>query len=349
MKVNKTELKAALSALSKIVPRNATLPIVECVLFKDGNLTGTDLGITITLRGVVPEHEEFLVNLHDLVAVINNATHEDITLTRSDKSLLISFAKSKLRLPLEDVEAYPTVPARKGKGQPVHSDTFGHLIGRLPGFCITDDLRPAIRGVYVNGNHAVATNTHILGLAELGGQEWPDYVVLPTKACAAIGYGECEQPAVIGENWLTWGMVDVVFQDITQGIRYPDYRAVFPQEADLFDVRLYRDELVAALKVANVSANKTTYQAQLAISGLIMGVSAEDINFNRESDTEVQLLGNQLTGPFTIAFNGKYLLDIISGLPDMELTIRLSAPHRPAVIEHTGGRTLLMPVMINSY
>ena len=101
-----------------------------------------------------------------------------------------------------------------------------------------------------------------------------------------------------------------------------------------------------SLKRIAIYANKTTNQVALDISDKSLTVSAQDLDFANEA-TE-QLTCSYTGSPLNIAFNAKFLVEMLSVLDSEEVKIELSEPSRAGIlspVEEVEGEEILMLVM----
>jgi len=134
--------------------------------------------------------------------------------------------------------------------------------------------------------------------------------------------------------------------------KYPDYKAVIPTE-NPNKLTLNRNDFLTAVKRVSITSNKTTHQIRLKIAGSELNISAEDIDFENESQEK---LNCQYSGEdMEIGFNSKYLAEMIAAVDSNDLNLEMSQPNRAGVLlpaESDEGEDMLMlvmPMMLNSY
>jgi DNA polymerase-3 subunit beta len=132
--------------------------------------------------------------------------------------------------------------------------------------------------------------------------------------------------------------------------QYPDYNAVIPLN-NPNKLIVERLEFQNALKRISIYSNKTTYQVILSISNGGLKISAQDLDFSNEATENIAATyeGNDMD----IAFNARFLIEMLGVLSTKEIEIELSTPTRAGIIrpaDKNEGEDLLMlimPVMIN--
>jgi DNA polymerase-3 subunit beta len=133
--------------------------------------------------------------------------------------------------------------------------------------------------------------------------------------------------------------------------KYPDYNAVIPVDNPL-SVQISRHDFQNSLKRIAIYANKTTNQVVLNITKGSMTVSAQDLDFSNEAIE--QLPCNYDGSPLVIAFNAKFMAEMLGVLDSEEVLLELSTPSRAGLMfpseqkEGTDILMLVMPVMLSN-
>jgi DNA polymerase-3 subunit beta len=100
-----------------------------------------------------------------------------------------------------------------------------------------------------------------------------------------------------------------------------------------------------------VFSNKSTNQVALQIAGSELGLAAQDVDFSFEGNERMncQYDGQDLT----IAFNARFLIEMLNAADGTEVRIELSTPTKAGILKPTEpeeGEELLMlvmPLMLN--
>ncbi len=147
----------------------------------------------------------------------------------------------------------------------------------------------------------------------------------------------------IGEQTLICRLIDE---------KYPDYRAVIPTE-NPNKLTIERSEFLMAVKRVAITSNKTTHQIRIKLAGSDLTISAEDIDFENES--QEKLTCNYEGEDMEIGFNSKYLLEMINNIDASTIVLEMSQPNRAGVIlpleqePDEDVLMLIMPMMLNNY
>jgi DNA polymerase-3 subunit beta len=132
--------------------------------------------------------------------------------------------------------------------------------------------------------------------------------------------------------------------------RFPDYRVVIPAD-NPYNLFLNRLEFQAALRRVVVFSNKSTNQVVLSIQGSELQLAAQDVDFSFEGNERMTCRYDG--GDIQIAFNAKFLIEMLSALETEEIKLELSTSTKAGLLkpaEQSEGEDVLMlvmPLMIN--
>ncbi len=133
--------------------------------------------------------------------------------------------------------------------------------------------------------------------------------------------------------------------------RYPDYKVVIPVD-NPYKLTLNRLDFQNALRRVSVFSNKSSYQVALTITGSELQLESQDLDFSFEGNERMtcQYDGEDLQ----IAFNAKFLIEMLGGADTEEIVIELSTPTKAGIIkpsekeENEDLLMLVMPLMLNN-
>lgn len=131
--------------------------------------------------------------------------------------------------------------------------------------------------------------------------------------------------------------------------RYPDYKAVIPQD-NPNSLTVSRLDFLNSVKRISIFGNRTTNQINIKITGSELTISAEDIDLSNEA---VERLGCDYSGEdMEIGFNSKLLIELLQNLDTSDVVIELSTPNRAGILLPSANEDnesllmLIMPMMI---
>lgn len=233
----------------------------------------------------------------------------------------------------------------------------------------SDEARAILTGillVYKEGKlRCVATDTHRLAVREcetIEGTGNETQVVVPSRAMQEVlriigGSDDGEVAVTLSDNQVQFKVEDektgagtTLISRLIEG-QFPSYERVIPQAADRI-LTLERDPLLSAVKrasiVARESANRIVFRTADSEDGERLTITAESGNLGNAFE-EVEVAREGADTPVEIAFNAKYLSDVLSVLDAEGLKIELTEPLRPGVIRPVGDSNyfcVLMPMQV---
>jgi DNA polymerase III subunit beta len=133
--------------------------------------------------------------------------------------------------------------------------------------------------------------------------------------------------------------------------RFPDYKVVIPTD-NPYKLTVNKNDFQSALRRVSVFSNKSTNQVALSISGSELQLAAQDVDFSFEGNERMacQYDGEDLQ----IAFNAKFLIEMLNTADTDEVVIELSTPTKAGIIKPTEVNEneellmLVMPLMLNN-
>ena len=133
--------------------------------------------------------------------------------------------------------------------------------------------------------------------------------------------------------------------------RFPDYKVVIPTD-NPYKLTVNKNDFQNALSRVSVFSNKSTNQVALTITGSELQLAAQDVDFSFEGNERMtcQYDGEDLQ----IAFNAKFLIEMLNAADTEEIVIELSTPTKAGIIKPSEKAEdevllmLVMPLMLNS-
>lgn len=361
--VSSSELLKHLQIASGAIATSPVLPILDDFLFsiKKNELTiaATDLETSITNKIEVKSEGDGAVAVPAkiLLDTLKALPDQPVTIAVDDETfgITITSAYGKYRLAGENGQDYPRIPeADKVDTVNVPASTLLNAINKTLFATSTDELRPAMTGVYVsmdfNKMTFVATDAHKLvryNFTNISSEVATSFIIpkkalnllknaLPQEGDVTMSFDKANAFFNFGETHLVCRLIDA---------RYPDYNAVIPVD-NPNTLSIPRTDLQSSLRRIAIYANKTTNQVILDIAPDSLTISAQDLDFSNEANE--QLPCSYEGNPLTIGFNAKFLIEMLGVLESKEVKLELSTPSRAGIllpVEETEGEEILMLVM----
>ncbi len=370
--VMQENLVRGLQTVSRAVSTRATLPVLANVLLKTESsgvkLTATNLeiGINCWVPGKVTEEGEITVParlLTDLVASLPNQ-RIDLVLSPKDRTLKLTCGSNRSSIKGIEADEFPVVAAiGESPATSVDARVLREALAEVVFAAATDESRPILTGVLtkLSGDTmtlAAADNYRIaVRTVKLDRPVSPDVtIVVPGRSYAELMriMPDAEQPI---EITVTPNKSQVLFHvdgiDLVSRLiegQFPNYEPVIPTSHTSRAV-LDREAFLSGTRRASIFARDSANIVKIELGGEggdgeVVGVSitahAADVGDNADT-VEASVEGS----PTTIAFNARYLIDVLSNLGADEAALELSGPLAPGVIRGIGKDDyvhVIMPV-----
>ncbi|MFM8850117.1 MAG: DNA polymerase III subunit beta [Cytophagales bacterium] len=368
---NSSYLLKQLSNINGVITTNPVVPILENFLFEidKSNLkvTASDLQTSMITEITVESKEKgsIAVPARILLDTLKNLPDQPVTFSIDTTSYAIEISSDNGRYKLagENATDFPKVPSVSNDfSASISSEVLAKAVNNTIFATSSDELRPAMTGVYVNlgekNTTFVATDGHRLvryrrtDIKSDNGNS----IIIPRKALNLLKTTlPTENTDVtidfnMSNAFFNFGNIRMICRLIDE--RFPDYENVIPSSNPI-KMTINRTDLLGSLKRISIYANKTTHQVRLKITGSELQVSAEDLDFSNEAN---ERLSCEHEGEdIEIGFNARFLIEMLSNLDADQIKLNMSASNKAGVInpaEKDKGEDILMlvmPVMLNQY
>lgn len=369
--VNSNYLLKQLSNINGVITTNPVVPILENFLFEIDKtkltVTASDLQTSMITELQVESKEKgnIAVPARILLDTLKNLPDQPVTFSidESTYSIEISSDNGRYKLSGENATDFPKVPAVSHDfNANISTEVLGRAINNTIFATSSDELRPAMTGVYVNLSEKnttfVATDGHRLvryRRADVKSDNG-NAIIIPRKALNLL---KATLPAEnsdvsidfnMSNAFFKFGNIKMICRLIDE--RFPDFENVIPSQSTI-KMTINRLDFLGSLKRISIYANKTTHQVRLKITGSELQVSAEDLDFSNEAN---ERLSCEHEGEdIEIGFNAKFLIEMLSNIGNEQIRLNMSAPNKAGVIlpaekdKNEDMLMLVMPVMLNQY
>jgi DNA polymerase-3 subunit beta len=363
---NTKEIAAAVGAASKIVNAHTTVPILSNVLLQseEGRVVAraTDLELTLELafKADVTEPGAVTVPAKLFSSYLGNLPAAQLELSGTPTRATVKCERSNYDFHALPSDEYPPLPAAaKGSQFSMSGKRFCEAVDTTIFAASTEEARGAVLMgtlLEVSGDAITMIATDGYRLAKHraaldSGISGEERYIVPSRALseAARNFGGNETIAfgALGaagnQLQMSAGVVSVTVR-LVDG-QYPNYQQVIPAKFDR-QVTVNTAALIAGLRRAELVAGDRASMVKLAVANQTLVVTASsDISGNAYEEIEVEQQGEDLT----IAFNARYLIDILNHVKGPRTIMEFLGPLSPAAIrpaEAEGGEQLyvLMPL-----
>ncbi len=366
--VSSSALLKQLQQINGVVNSNTVLPILEDFLFEieKNRLTvvATDLETVMKIHMDIEAKDSGKVCIPAKILMDSLKNLPDQPLTFNiDKNFAIEITSDngKYKVMGENPDNFPKEPVNDDSNAfTMPSSALLTAINKTIFAVSNDDLRPAMTGVFfeldVKGFTTVATDAHRLVKYKRSDVSCPktDSFIVPKKPLNllrnALPDNDDELKISYNSNhmFVDHGTTQMVCRLIDA--RFPDYKVVIPVD-NPYRLTVTRTDFQSALRRVSIFSNKSTNQVALSISGSELQLTAQDIDFSFEGNERMNC---QYNGEdMQIAFNAKFLIEMLNGTSSDEIKMELSTPTKAGIIkpveqdENEELLMLVMPLMLN--
>ena len=369
LSVMQENLARGLSVVSRAVS-NRSLPVLTNVLLKteDGGLkltaTNLEIGITYWVPGKIETDGATTVParlLTDLVGSLPASEKVDLELQGAD-TLHLRCGRFATHVKGIDADEFPTIQtAGERPTTRVSQKVMKHALEEVIFAAASDEARPILTGVLAKfegskltlaaaDNYRIAVRTiDILDPVEAAS------VVIPARALAELAriLSDTDDPVELvlaqARNQVLFHLegVDIVSRLIDG--QFPNYQTVLPA-THATRAELDREELLRAVRPAALIASSSANIVKLQVggddgAGVVVTATADVGDYT--GDVEASIEGDATT----IAFNARYLNDVLSNVQADRFALELNGPLSPGVFRPVGDDGyvhVVMPVRTTS-
>ncbi len=349
-------LARGLGIVGRAVALRSTLPITSNVLIATDHgriklaATNLDIALSCWIGGQIEEEGSITVPSRLLSDFVNSLPSEKIELTLSPRSkqLKVKCARNEATIGGMDADDFPPIPAVEDGGTlEIDPKALREAITQVVFSAATDDSRPVLTGVdlVVEGDTltlaaadgfrlAVRTLKLKKKIAE------KQQVIVPARALSELNRLLQDQDDAVAMTFnanktqVLFRLKDIeMVAQLIQGT-FPDYSRLIPKEWSSRAVVEVRDFLQET-KIASIFARDGSGIVRITFEGgtdgapghMTVSARAEEIGENQgQLDATVEGESSK------IAFNGKYLQEVLQVLDGGRVALETTGPSQPGVI-----------------
>lgn len=365
-------LAKGLSIVGRAVATRSTLPVLSNVLLENdqGRLklaaTNLEIGVICWIGAMIEDEGTITVPgrlLSDLVSSL--APDKKITLDAKGTSLKLSSNGFEANLRGIPSEEFPVIPQVTNQAScSVDPKELREALNQVAFAAATDDTRPVLAGVQFSFRGSALALAAADGfrlafrdveVSQALGQDLD--IVVPARAVQELAriLGDQAEPLEIvvtpGRNQVLFHLnsVDLVSR-LIEGT-FPNVQQIVPTRYQT-RVIVDTDKFQNANKIASLVARDANNIVRLSINGdgetgeMTVAANAEIGDTRDKIDAVVEGEQQQIT----IAFNGKYLSDVLGAVNASRIGLELNSPSSPGVIRPVGSKSqthVIMPMHLS--
>jgi DNA polymerase-3 subunit beta len=343
------DIASAVGAASKIVNAHTTVPILSNVLLTADEsgikVRATDLELTLeqSFPAEIAESGAVTVPAKLFSGYLGNLPAGLLELTGSPTRASIKAERSNYDFLALPPDEYPPLPtAQKGNSFAIAAKKFRDGVNATIFAASSEEARGAVLMgtlLELEGSSITMVATDGYRLAKWTGTldrplEGSAKYIVPSRALAEaarnLGTAEMLEATALGAQanqlMLTAGTTSIVVR-LVDG-QYPNYGQVIPAKFDR-SVTVNTSALIGGLRRAELVAGDRASMVKLEVANNTLMITAKsDVTGNAYEELEVEQTGDDLT----IAFNARYLVEILNHVDSPQTVLEFLGPLSPAAI-----------------
>src|SRR5690349_11366875 len=361
IKAKRDDILGPLSAVSGIIERRHTLPILSNVLLERSGdavaFLATDIEIQITAQaslGGPGEAKPLTVGARKLLDILRALPEgAEVALQPQDKRLMVKAGKSRFTLQTLPAEDFPRLARPSGDVArfALAQKALRRLLSLVHYAMAQQDIRYYLNGLLMvvedERLKVVATDGHRLAYAslELGAKLPRQEAIVPRKTVIELtklladSDDEVQIELSATQAGFRFGTVELVTKLIDG--KFPDYTRVIPAQHKN-RLKTDREPLRQALQRAAILSNEKFRGVRWVLGeGILKIVSSNAEQEEAQEELEVDYQGDALD----IGFNVNYLLDVLNNVPGTGLECLFGDAASSALITYPGEKDFKYVVM----
>ncbi len=362
-------LAKGLSLVSRAVAARSTLPVLGNILLAADNgrlrlsATNLELGITCWIGAKIEDEGSITLPAKTLVDLVNTLPQDMVHLGLSARTQTVSLSCGRIKASIKGIDAqeFPSIPtADIDSAIQLNVEDLREMIAGVIFAAATDEARPILTGVLarIEGSQVVLAASDGFRVAERTAHlstpvDDPVLAIIPARALAELGRViNAEDPVYMylppgrGQVIFHHGHVELVSQ-LIEGT-FPAYHNIIPKSYKTRTV-LSTDEFRKACKSSDIIAREAAHTTRLRVKPgedtLIPGHVIISATAAETGDNVAEIDATIDGDPVEIAFNVKYLVDVLSVIDTPNVALETSTSTSPGVIRPVGREDFVYVVM----
>jgi len=362
-------LTRGLNTVGRAVATRSTLPITQNILLSAEQsrlklaATNLEMAITCWVGAKVKQKGEITVPARLLTDFVNSLPNDliEINLPASGKVVELKSGHFQAHIHGIDAADFPPIPQiNDGITTTIEAASLREGITQVAFAAATEESRPVLTGINTEFDgdqlNLVAADGFRLAVYKTtlsSRVKDKTAVIIPARALSELGrlLGEQEEPVQITVNekksQVLFRLKDAeIVSQLIQG-SFPNYSQVIPQSyttravVDISEfLRVTKMSSIFARDASGIARLVITPGSELAPGKITVSAQAEEVGDN-VGEVDALTDGEEAK----IAFNVKYLSDVLSVLPQAQIALELTTPSSPGTIRPIGVDNYVHVVM----
>ncbi len=370
--VKQDQLAQGVGIVSRAVSTRSPLPVLANILLQtdDGRLklsaTNLEMGISAWIGAKVEQPGSLTVPSRTFADLVSNLPSDDVTLSVDERTHTLNVRCGTHNTDIKGISAdeFPPMPEPDLTASiPLNVANFKEMIQEVVFAASREESRPNLTGVHLSfeGDYLVlaATDGYRISIAKAIMAQKPAQKIealIPARALAelariAVNGDETLQmvfPAGRGQVIFHLHDVELVSQ-LIEG-NFPNYAAIIPPSFKTRTV-LSTAELLKACRQTEIIAREGSYIARLDIqpeSGAEKPSQLEISASSEQTGSSEVMVDASIDGtPLLIAFNVRFLREVLEVIKTPNVVLETNAANSPAMLRPVGDESfqhIIMPM-----
>jgi DNA polymerase-3 subunit beta len=352
-----------------VASRSTTLPVLSNIMLSTDNgrlklsATNLEIGINTWIGAKVEQDGAITVPARTFSDLIGALTPDriDMELSVRTQTLHLHCGRSEANIKGIDAQEFPLIPTPEGAGQIlIEPGSLDKMINQVAFAAATDESRPMLTGVLTKFHQdqltmaaadgfrlSVRSTTTRTSVTE------PVQILIPAKALTELVRvsGDQEDPVEVTisptGNQILFHLTntDLVAQLID--LQFPDYEQIIPKRHSTRAV-VNSQELLKVGRAANIFAREAANTVRVHVfpggeltPGRMSVAARSDETGDNVSEIDATVEGDEIE----IAFNVRYLLDVLSVVDTPQVALETTTSSSPGVIRLVGDDDFIHVIM----
>jgi len=353
-------LAKGLSIVGRAVSTRSTLPVLANVMLATDNgrlkLSATNLEIVITcwIGAKVEEEGAITIPARTLTDLVNVLPQDQVNLSLNEMTQTVHVSCSRTQANIKGIDAqeFPLVPEPDIENQiRLEADVLKQMINQVSFAAAADDARPTLTGVSTKfeGSQILmaATDGFRLSLRSAhipGHVEKPFSVIIPARALADVGRVIADDLEAVyislpeGRNQIIFNMDNIVLVSQLIDGTFPDYSPIVPKNYKTRTI-VNTAEFRKACKTADIFARESSHTARIRVEPgdeMMPAFATVTATSSETGDNEAQIEASVVGDPIEIAFNVKYMTEVLNVVETPQVALETTSAMEPGVVKPVG-------------
>lgn len=367
LQVLQENLAKAVSFASRFTSSKAQLPVLGNILFsaKKTNLqvssTNLEISTAISIGAQVKEEGELTIPGRVIAEIVTNLPSGPVNLESEKEQLTVTTSNFSSRVLGMNASDFPKIPQDIDKAAKfsLPKEEFLSGLSKVLFAASIDETRPTLTGILFifekETLSLIATDGFRLSQNKIkaGKVGFKGRVILPKTGLSEISRlgGDVEEISFSfkdKESQAVFGVGNIVLATrIIEG-DFPDYEKIIPKNP-LYTISLDKEDLIRSVKLASVFARESANVVKLRLNDGSINISAESSQSGNQMTKVDAKVEGKPPDDFEIAFNYRFLEDLLLAISGEEVKMEFSDKNAPGVFTDPKDFDflhLIMPVRI---